>query len=314
MTYKNIKKGDKLIIISGPTASGKTSTAINLAKELNGEVISCDSMQVYKYMDIGTAKPTVEEMEGVKHHLIDVLDPTEDFSIATFKDLVFQAIDDIKSRGKTPILCGGTGFYTNAIIYNTEFTEMEKDETYREQLFELAKTKGNEYVYNMLKEVDIESCETIHENNLKKVIRALEFYKLTGTKISEHNKKEREREPFFNVKQIILDVNREILYDRIDRRVDIMLKCGLVEEVSSLIKKGYSRELISMQGIGYQEFFNYFDGNATLDETIELIKKNSRNYAKRQLTWFRNKSQGIWVNTEKYNGKSLTKKIITIID
>ncbi len=314
MIYKHINKGDKLIIISGPTASGKTSASINLAKAIDGEVISCDSMQVYKYMDIGTAKPTIEEMDGVKHHLINVLDPNEDFSIATFQSMVFEAIEDIKSRGKTPILCGGTGFYTNAIIYNTKFTEMEKDDKYREELFQLAKEKGNSYVYEMLKKVDPESTETIHENNLKKVVRALEFYKLTNSKISEHNKNEREKEPFFNVKQIILDVKRETLYDRIDRRVDIMLKCGLVDEVKSLIQKGYTKDLISMQGIGYQEFFDYFNNLTTLDETVELIKKNSRNYAKRQLTWFRNKSLGIWVNTEKHNEQSLTQEIIKIID
>ncbi len=313
MTYKHINKGDKLIIISGPTASGKTSASINLAKAINGEVISCDSMQVYKYMDIGSAKPTKEEMEGIRHHLIDVLEPNEDFSIATFKEMVFDAIEDIKSRGKTPILCGGTGFYTNAIVYNTEFTEMEKDDEYREELFKLAEEKGNAFLYNMLREVDPESLETIHENNTKKVVRALEFYKLTNSKISTHNKKEKEKEPYFDVKQIILNTDRETLYNRIDRRVDIMLKCGLVEEVNSLIKKGYTKNLTSMQGIGYQEFFDYFDGKIALDETIELIKKNSRNYAKRQLTWFRNKSSGIWVDTKEHNEQSLTKEIITLI-
>lgn len=313
MTYKHINKGDKLIIISGPTASGKTSASINLAKAINGEVISCDSMQVYKYMDIGSAKPTKEEMEGIRHHLIDVLEPNEDFSIATFKEMVFDAIEDIKLRGKTPILCGGTGFYTNAIVYNTEFTEMEKDDEYREELFKLAEEKGNAFLYNMLREVDPESLETIHENNTKKVVRALEFYKLTNSKISTHNKKEKEKEPYFDVKQIILNTDRETLYNRIDRRVDIMLKCGLVEEVNSLIKKGYTKNLTSMQGIGYQEFFDYFDGKIALDETIELIKKNSRNYAKRQLTWFRNKSSGIWVDTKEHNEQSLTKEIITLI-
>ncbi len=307
--YKHINEGDKLIIISGPTASGKTKTAINLAKDLDGEIISCDSMQVYKKMDIGTAKPTVEEMEGIKHHMIDVLEPTDDFSIATFKDMVFDCIEDIKSRGKVPILCGGTGFYTNAIIYNTVFSEMAKDDEYREELFKLAEEKGNEYLFNTLREVDPKSCEVLHENNVKKVVRALEFYKLTGGKISEHNEIERNKQPFFKTFQFILDINRETLYYRIDKRVDIMIEAGLVEEVEALINSGLSRNLVSMQGIGYQEFFKYFDKEQTLEETIELIKKNSRNYAKRQLTWFRNKSSGIWINMEDYDEKKILDEI-----
>ncbi|MFV0520634.1 MAG: tRNA (adenosine(37)-N6)-dimethylallyltransferase MiaA [Lachnospirales bacterium] len=296
--YKYIKEGDSLIIISGPTASGKTKTAINLAKAINGEIISCDSMQVYKKMDIGTAKPTSEEMEGVPHHLIDIINPEDDFSIVTFKEKVFEAMEDIKSRGKVPILCGGTGFYTNAIIYNTNFSEMAKDEVYRDELFKLVEEKGNEYLFNMLKEVDFESTLTLHENNVKKVVRALEFYKLTGEKISVHNEFEKNRKPFFKTFHFILDINREKLYYRIDKRVDIMVENGLTQEVEDLIKSGLSRTLVSMQGIGYQEFFKYFDGELNIDETINLIKKNSRNYAKRQLTWFRNKSQGIWLNMD----------------
>ncbi|MFV0440053.1 MAG: tRNA (adenosine(37)-N6)-dimethylallyltransferase MiaA [Lachnospirales bacterium] len=314
--YKYIEKGDKLIIISGATATGKTGTAIDLAKKIDGEIISCDSMQVYKYMDIGTAKPTIDEMSGIPHHLIDVLEPDEDFSIAIFKDLVFNAIEDIKSRGKTPILCGGTGFYTNAIMYNTDFTLMEKDDKLREHLYNLAKEKGNDHLYKILEKKDIESAKVLHQNNVKKVVRAIEFFETTGTKISIHNKIERKRELYFDVYQFVLDFDREKLYHRIDMRVDIMMKDGLIQEVKSLVDKGYHKNLVSMQGIGYNEFFDYFEGKATLEETVDLIKKNSRNYAKRQLTWFRNKSleSSVWLNNDVYNKETLINKILGELD
>lgn len=314
--YKYIEKGDKLIIISGATATGKTGTAIDLAKKIDGEIISCDSMQVYKYMDIGTAKPTIDEMSGIPHHLIDVLEPDEDFSIAIFKDLVFNAIEDIKSRGKTPILCGGTGFYTNAIMYNTDFTLMEKDDKLREHLYNLAKEKGNDHLYKILEKKDIESAKVLHQNNVKKVVRAIEFFETTGTKISIHNKIERKRELYFDVYQFVLDFDREKLYHRIDMRVDIMMKDGLMQEVKSLVDKGYHKNLVSMQGIGYNEFFDYFEGKATLEETVDLIKKNSRNYAKRQLTWFRNKSleSSVWLNNDVYNKETLINKILGELD
>lgn len=311
--FKNITKNDKLIIISGPTAVGKTSLSISLAKELDGEIISCDSMQVYKNMDIGTAKPTVAEMDGVPHHLIDFLSPFDEFSVATFKQLVFEKIDEIKGRNKVPILCGGTGFYTNAIIYNTEFTEMEKDDDYREYLNEILETKGIDYLYNMLKEVDEDSLKTIHKNNTKKVIRALEFNHLTGEKMSEHNETEKKKEPFFNVFHFVLDIDRSLLYDRINKRVDLMFDDGLYDEVNNLLEQGATKELQSMQGIGYKEFFGYFDNEYDLETCKELIKQNSRNYAKRQLTWFRNKSNANWISVDNLVGYEVLVRLLNVL-
>ncbi len=310
--YPYINNNDDLIIISGATATGKSKCAINLAKALDGEVISCDSMQIYRKMDIGTAKVTKEEMDGVPHHLIDIIEPTDDFSVAEFQQIVYAAINDIRSRGKTPILCGGTGFYTNAIIYNTEFTESEKDEEYRLELQKLADEKGSSYVHNILKTVDEQASKDIHHNNLKKVIRALEYNKLTGLKISEHNEEEKKRKPFFNAKHFLLDIDRKVLYDRIDKRVDIMIDAGLIEEFYKLIEMGCTRELNSMKAIGYAELFEYLDGTITKQDAIDLIKKNSRNYAKRQLTWFRNKSEAIFINVLQFSENDLTEYIIKL--
>ncbi len=291
-----------LIIIAGPTACGKTESSVLLAKKINGEIISADSMQVYKYMNIGTAKITEEEKQSIKHYLIDEFYPDEDFSIAIFKEKATQYIKEIQNKGKVPILVGGTGFYINSVIYNNDFTETEKDETYRKELEQLAVNKGNDFLHNMLKEVDEQSAEAIHKNNVKKVIRALEYYKLTGEKISTHNEREKQKEKAYDTTFFVLNMDREKLYNRINLRVDIMLKNGLVDEVKNLLEKGYKKELVSMQGLGYKEMIKYLEGEYSLDYAIKIIKRDTRHFAKRQLTWFKHQSEdAIWIDTNKFD-------------
>lgn len=292
---------NKLVILTGPTAVGKTHLSIQLAKKINGEIISADSIQVYKGMDIGSAKITKEETDGIPHHLIDILEPKEEFNVHIFKKLVTKAINDISSRGKIPIIVGGTGFYIQAVLYDINFDDTETDYEYREYLEQLAKDKGNAFLHNMLKEVDHKSAAAIHCNNLKRVIRALEYYKQTGKKISEHNEKERENKSPYNFAYFVLNDKRDKLYNRINQRVDIMFDNGLLKEMETLIAKGYTRDLVSMQGIGYKELFNYFDGKTSLDETKELIKKNTRHFAKRQLTWFRREKDVTMLNIDEFN-------------
>ena len=287
-----------LIVIAGPTACGKTASSVLLAKKINGEIISADSMQVYKYMDIGTAKIKKEEMEGIKHYLIDEFYPDEEFSIAVFKNRATKYIEKIHNKGKIPILVGGTGFYINSVIYNNDFTETKKDDTYRKELEQITIDKGNEFLHNMLKEIDKASAEAIHKNNTKKVIRALEYYKLTGELISKHNEKEKQKEKAYDTTFFILNMDREKLYNRINLRVDIMIEEGLVEEVKSLLDKGYKKYLISMQGIGYKEIIKYLENQYSLDYAIEIIKRDTRHFAKRQLTWFKHQVEnGIWIDT-----------------
>lgn len=292
---------NKLVILTGPTAVGKTDLSIQLAKKINGEIISADSIQVYKGMDIGSAKITKEETDGIPHHLIDILEPKEEFNVHIFKKLATKAINDISSRGKIPIIVGGTGFYIQAVLYDINFDDTETDYEYREYLEQLAKDKGNAFLHDMLKEVDYESATVIHCNNLKRVIRALEYYKQTGKKISEHNEKERENKSPYNFAYFVLNDKRDKLYNRINQRVDIMFDNGLLKEMETLIAKGYTRDLVSMQGIGYKELFNYFDGKTSLDETKELIKKNTRHFAKRQLTWFRREKDVTMLNIDEFN-------------
>lgn len=292
---------NKLVILTGPTAVGKTHLSIQLAKKINGEIISADSIQVYKEMDIGSAKITKEETDGIPHHLIDILEPKEEFNVHIFKKLATKAINDISSRGKIPIIVGGTGFYIQAVLYDINFDDTETDYEYREYLEQLAKDKGNAFLHNMLKEVDHKSAAAIHCNNLKRVIRALEYYKQTGKKISEHNEKERENKSPYNFAYFVLNDKRDKLYNRINQRVDIMFDNGLLKEMETLIAKGYTRDLVSMQGIGYKELFNYFDGKTSLDETKELIKKNTRHFAKRQLTWFRREKDVTMLNIDEFN-------------
>ena len=292
---------NKLVILTGPTAVGKTHLSIQLAKKINGEIISADSIQVYKGMDIGSAKITKEETDGIPHHLIDILEPKEEFNVHIFKKLATKAINDISSRGKIPIIVGGTGFYIQAVLYDINFDDTETDYEYREYLEQLAKDKGNAFLHNMLKEVDHKPAAAIHCNNLKRVIRALEYYKQTGKKISEHNEKERENKSPYNFAYFVLNDKRDKLYNRINQRVDIMFDNGLLKEMETLIAKGYTRDLVSMQGIGYKELFNYFDGKTSLDETKELIKKNTRHFAKRQLTWFRREKDVTMLNIDEFN-------------
>lgn len=292
---------NKLVILTGPTAVGKTDLSIQLAKKINGEIISADSIQVYKGMDIGSAKITKEETDGIPHHLIDILEPKEEFNVHIFKKLATKAINDIYSRGKIPIIVGGTGFYIQAVLYDINFDDTETDYEYREYLEQLAKDKGNAFLHDMLKKVDHESATAIHCNNLKRVIRALEHYKQTGKKISEHNEKERENKSPYNFAYFVLNDKRDKLYNRINKRVDIMFDNGLLKEMETLIAKGYTRDLVSMQGIGYKELFNYFDGKTSLDETKELIKKNTRHFAKRQLTWFRREKDVTMLNIDEFN-------------
>ncbi|ACQ52808.1 tRNA (adenosine(37)-N6)-dimethylallyltransferase MiaA [Clostridium botulinum] len=305
-----------LLIIAGPTAVGKTDISIKLAEKLNGEIISADSMQIYKYMDIGSAKITKDEMKGIPHHLIDVVEPHEEFNVSSFKTLAEKSIKDIWSRGKLPIIAGGTGLYINSLIYNYDFTDADRDEKYREYLTKLSEDKGKEYVHSLLKDIDEKSYEKLYPNDLKRVVRALEVYKITGKSISEYTK-ENEKKLYdipYNVNYFVLNMNREVLYERINKRVDIMMGKGLIEEVKKLESMGYTPDMQSMKGIGYKEVLFYLNGDISLDEAIYLIKKGSRNYAKRQLTWFRKDKRSIWIDKDKYTfEEEIVDKIIKMV-
>lgn len=285
-----------LIIITGPTAVGKTELSIQLAKQINGEIISADSMQVYRHMDIGTAKIKKEDMQGINHYLIDILEPDEEFNVVLFQTLAKKAMEEIYQKGKIPIIVGGTGFYIQSVLYDIDFTENEKDDSYRKELESIAKEKGSCYLHKELSLVDPASAEKIHANNIKRVIRALEFYHQTGKKISEHNEKEKQKESPYNFAYFVLTNERKILYERIDKRVDNMVKHGLIQEVTSLYEKGYNKNLLSMQGLGYKEVLDYLDGACTLDEAVYILKRDTRHFAKRQITWFKREKEVIWVD------------------
>ncbi len=286
----------KIVVLTGPTAVGKTSLSINLARAINGEIISADSMQVYKHMNIGTAKIMPDEMGGIKHHLIDVIEPTEDFHVVRFKEMVEAAIEEIYAKGKIPIICGGTGFYIQAILYDIQFSDQEIDQQYRNYLEQYANDNGKEALHKMLAEVDAKSAETIPAANVKRVVRALEFYKLTGETFSSHNEEQRNRKSPYNFAYFVLNDGRNLLYNRINKRVDIMMEAGLLDEVDKLVKMGCAPGMTSMDGIGYKEILAYLNGQSSLEDAVELIKKNSRNYAKRQLTWFRREKEVIWLD------------------
>lgn len=290
---------NKLLIIAGPTAVGKTDISIKLAKKLNGEIISVDSMQIYKHMDIGSAKISKEEQEGVTHHLIDFLEPTEEFSVADFKELAEEKIKDIYSRGKLPILVGGTGLYINSLICNLSFTESEKDDRYREKLNLLAEEYGNEHIHELLRNVDPESAKNIHFNNRKRVIRALEVFKNTGKPFSSFVDSDI-YSCDYDLYYYVLNMNREKLYERINKRVDIMLERGLIEEVKLLKTMGLNENMQSMKGIGYKEILLALDDKLSLEDAIDKIKQGSRNYAKRQLTWFRKDPRAIFIDKDKF--------------
>ena len=284
-----------LIVIAGPTACGKTDISIDLAEKIGGEIISGDSMQVYKYMDIGTAKVTKEEMRGIPHYLVDELYPDEEYNVMLFQQKAKQYMEGIYSRGHIPIIVGGTGFYINALVYDNDFSEEEESEI-RKELYAVAENEGAEKLHAMLAEVDPEYAANIHHNNVKRVARALEYYRLTGEKMSEHNKNAKEKETPYNLAFFVLNMDREKLYERINLRVDIMMNNGLEQEVRKLIEMGYSPELVSMQGLGYKEFIPYFNGEISLEQVVDNIKKYTRRFAKRQLTWFRGQTNGTWLD------------------
>ena len=305
-----------LIILTGPTAAGKTKLSIELAKSVNGEIISADSMQVYKYMDIGSAKIKQKEMEGIKHYLVDILEPTQDFNVVLFQKYAKEAMEQIYAKGKIPILVGGTGFYIQSVLYDIDFTENDEDTQLRRELEELAKQKGAQYLHMVLQECDPKSAEMIHANNVKRVIRAIEFYRQTGKPISEHNEQERGKESAYDSHYFVLTDVRDRLYANIDRRVDQMLEDGLVEEVRKLMEMGCKRESTAMQGLGYKEILDYLDGACTLDEAVYLIKRDTRHFAKRQLTWFRREKDVIWVEKDQfvYDDEKMLQYMINICE
>ena len=287
---------NKLVIVAGPTATGKSDAAVALSKVIGGEVISADSVQVYKGLDIGSAKITEDEMQGVPHHLIDVLEPEEPFNITIFQQMAKEAMKGIYERGHIPVICGGTGFYIQSVLYDIEFTAEDTDMSYRREL----EQKDPAELYEMLKAVDPASCESIHENNVKRVIRALEFFHETGYPISTHNAEQRAREAAYDARFFVLTDERAKLYERIDARVDKMVAAGLVDEVRALKERGVPRMSTAMQGLGYKEIYDYLAGECTLDEAIYTIKRDSRHFAKRQVTWFKREPDAIWVDRSKY--------------
>ena len=297
----------KLLILAGPTGVGKTNLSIKIAKHLNGEIISADSMQIYKYMDIGSAKIKKEEMDGIKHHLIDVCDPDEIFNVSIYVDLAKNAINEIISKNKLPIIVGGTGLYIRSLIYDQKHCTSGEDKNHRDYLYSLAKQKGNQYVHELLRKIDNESYKSSHYNNLKRVVRALEVYHITGKPFSSFKQ---DNKPIFDFKYYILNLDREKLYKNINDRVDVMIKNGLIDEVKNLRKKGYTKEMQSMQGIGYKEVFDYLDGIVTKNEMIEKIKQNSRNYSKRQITWFKKENNSIFISKDNMNELEILKYII----
>lgn len=290
-----------LIILTGPTAVGKTKASIALAKAIGGEIISADSMQVYKHMDIGSAKIMPDEMDGVPHHLVDILMPDEEFHIAKFQQLAKASMKDIYARGRVPILVGGTGFYIQSITRDIDFTETDTDTTYRNELETFAKEHGAEALHARLQQVDPDAANEIHANNIKRVVRALEFYHQTGTMISKHNHEQKEKESPYNLKYFVLNDIRSRLYERIELRIDQMVEQGLIEEVQKLKNMGYTKNMVSMQGLGYKEILTYLDGDYTLDEALYVLKRDTRHFAKRQLTWFKREKDVIWVNKNEFN-------------
>lgn len=290
---------NKIIAIAGPTAVGKTKFAIEVAKAFNGEVVSCDSMQLYKYMDIGSAKPTPEEMAQAKHHLVDFLDPRDEFSVSRYQEIAKEAINDILSRGKIPVISGGTGLYLNSLLYNMDFSSVPGDYSYRNELTELAEKEGNEYIHNMLAQQDPEAASKIHPNNVKKVVRALERLKEGEGKIKQFSDIKEETTDYEAI-LIGLTRDREELYNRINLRVDLLMEAGLLEEVQQLMNMGLTPDNISMKGIGYKEIMDYLDGKYSLDEAVETVKKNTRHYAKKQLTWFRRYDKMNWLDISKF--------------
>ena len=291
-----------LIVLTGPTAVGKTALSIRLAKALDGEIISADSMQVYRGMDIGSAKVTKKEMDGVRHHLIDVLEPEEDFNVAAFQRMAKEALEEIYSRGKLPIVAGGTGFYIQALLYDIDFRDDTGEGPIRKELEKLAVEKGAEYLHSLLQQADPQSADQIHPNNIKRVVRALEYFRQTGEPFSLHNQRERERCSPYHFLYYVICSDRKNLYERIDRRVDAMMADGLLGEVQALKKRGVKRGMTSMQGLGYKEILDYLDGTCSLEEAVYVLKRDTRHFAKRQITWFRRDREVRWLKLEDFGG------------
>ncbi len=291
---------EKLIIIAGPTASGKSAAAVALAKRCSGSIISADSMQVYRGMDIGSAKVTAEEMQGIPHYLIDIVNPDEEWNVVRFQSMAQRAAEEITAEGRLPMVVGGTGFYIQSLLYGIDFTETKEDISYREELRKLAEEKGPEALHRLLAEKDPASAAAIHPNNVKRVIRALEYARETGGPISEHNARQRLREPVFDAVYYVLTMNRERLYRRIDARVDAMMEKGLLEEVRRLEEAGFSSKDVSMQGLGYKQLLQHLEGECSLEEAVSQIKLQTRHFAKRQLTWFKRERNVVWVDMDEY--------------
>lgn len=289
-----------LVIITGPTAVGKTSISIRLAKKINGEIVSADSMQVYRRMDIGTAKIRKEEMEGIPHYLIDEYEPQEEFNVYLFQKAAQKYISDIHKRGKIPILVGGTGFYIQSVLYGIDFTENDDNREIRNRLIREAEVDGGKRLYRHLQEIDPAATEYIHENNVKRIIRAIEFYEMTGNRISEHNIEQREHKPCYRSAYFVLTMNRSALYRNIEFRIEQMLRNGLVEEVEALMEEGCNSDMVSMKGLGYKEILAYLNGAYSLEEAVSILKRDTRHFAKRQLTWFRRERDVIWINKDEY--------------
>ena len=290
-----------LVIIAGPTATGKSKYSVMFSKRHDGSVISADSMQVYKYMDIGSAKISAEEMGGIPHYLVDVLEPKEEFHVARFCDMANEALEDIYGKDRLPVVCGGTGFYIQALLYGASFSEGETDESLRQELESFAKNEGADALFERLRMVDPASCEAIHKNNIKRVIRALEFYETTGKRISEHNKEQKQKESDYNFAFFVLNDDRERLYDGIDKRVDQMVEAGLFDEVKRLADMGYTKEYVSMQGLGYKEVLDALSNEISFEEAVYRIKRDTRHFAKRQLTWFKAKKDVIWIDKKNFS-------------
>ncbi|SHI70662.1 tRNA dimethylallyltransferase [Dethiosulfatibacter aminovorans DSM 17477] len=299
----------KIILIVGPTASGKTFASVEIAKYINSEIISADSMQIYKHMDIGTAKVTEEEKQGIVHHMIDIVDPDVSYTVSEFKNDAEKIIDKLHSEDKIPVMAGGTGLYVNSIIYDLDFSSTISDPAIRRELEDLLEEKGKEYLHGILESVDPVSAGKIHCNNVKRVVRALEVYRITGIPFSEQNTDFRKNSEQYDFIIIGLNMDREILYKRINERVEEMIEAGLVKEVESLMKKGYNRDLQSMQGIGYKEVTAFLDGEIPLEESVRLIKRNSRRLAKRQFTWFRPDKRIKWIEVDPENKIKLIEDI-----
>ena len=302
------------IIILGPTASGKTKTSINLAKSLNAEIVNADSMYIYKNMNIGTAKPTIDEMQGIKHHLIDIINPNDRFTVAEYRLRAKDIINTLYSKNIVPVIVGGTGFYIDSLINDYTYAGADADMKIREKYENLAKTYGNEYVYNILKECDLESASKLHYNDLKRVIRALEIYELSGNTKNQNNETKTEAPVLKNPLIIGLNFDRTMLYNKINQRVDIMLDSGLINEVKKLIDMSYSEDLQSMKAIGYKEIISYLSNECTLDEAVDKIKQHTRNYAKRQLTYFRRNDRIVWLDPTKHNELELNNLIIDLFN